>query len=118
MTVGDVSAVADLGVGLGSLLITTSYLREFESEADQYAFDHMLHANMDPIAFASIMDRLSSNQLSGENKPDNESEYKESKDTPTILDYLASHPRTIDRIEQAKRYSECFKQGLRVCEAK
>ena len=121
MTVGDVSTIADLGVGLGSLLITTSYLREFESEADQYAFDHMFHANMDPIAFASIMDRLSSHQLSGENKPDNESEYKEakeSKDTPTILDYLASHPRTIDRIEQAKRYSECFKQGLKVCEAK
>ena len=120
MTVGDVNAVADLGVGLGSLLLSSSYSREFESEADRYAFDQMLHANIDPIAFARIMNRLSRYELSSDKDPETKdsqkNDVKESTSKPTILDYLASHPRTTDRIEQAKRYSECFKQGLKVCE--
>jgi len=33
-----------------------------------------------------------------------------------LLDYLSTHPTTKKRIEQARHYSESFKQGLTVCE--
>ena len=39
---------------------------------------------------------------------------KQKKDDD-VMDYFASHPSTQKRVDLANRYSECFKQGLKVC---
>ena len=132
---GDNNGLADFGLGLGSVLVASSYSRGHESEADVYAFEKMLEAEIDPQAFSSIMDRMTQymenlekfdsdndKEADDENTADvsvkenkqNESEIGD-KDKSSILDYLDSHPNTDDRIEQAQHYSDCFQKGLKVC---
>lgn len=120
LMVGDSSGMADMGVGLGSLLVSSAYSRGHEAEADIYAFNHMLTANIDPVAFSTIMNRMTS-YMEGtakqktEKKESKEKKIQESKESNSILDYLASHPSTQKRVEIARQYSECFKKGLKEC---
>ncbi|CAA6808048.1 MAG: Unknown protein [uncultured Sulfurovum sp.] len=105
---GDGTAMGDMGVGLGSALLSSSYSRGHESEADKYAFDKMLKAGVDPKSFSNIMNRLTAYMS------DEYQDNKQKKDD-NVMDYFASHPSTQKRVDLANRYSECFKQGLTVC---
>ena len=107
MITGDTSGMGDFGVGLGTALVSSSYSRGHESEADRYAFDKMLQAKIDPKSFSNIMQRMTEYMATENNS-------STSKDN-NFLDYFASHPSTKERIEIANRYSECFRQGLTVC---
>ncbi len=106
MIAGDTSGMGDFGIGLGTALVSSSYSRAHELEADLYAFDKMLMSNIDPASFSHIMARMTHYMK------DNRSHNIKEKD---FLNYFASHPSTKKRIEMANRYSECFKQGLQVC---
>jgi Zn-dependent protease with chaperone function len=110
MISGDGSGLGDMGIGLGSALVSSSYSRGHESEADLYAFEKMLLAKIDPVSFSNIMNRMTE-YMSEENNETNTT--KEQGDD--VLDYFSSHPSTQERVELANRYSECFKQGLTVC---
>lgn len=133
---GDSNGLADFGLGLGSVLIASSYSRGHESEADVYAFEKMLTAGIDPKAFSAIMGRMTqymeefdqfeeevsddSNQAeTAEQEQDQEVEQTETKvadeSETSILDYLSSHPNTSERIELANHYSNCFNDGLEIC---
>lgn len=129
MVTGDSNGLADMGLGLGSVLLSSNYARDHESEADSYAFKHMLEAKIDPIAFSKIMNRMTQfmedkNSESESDKKldhiDNTDNSKQSKATKKkkkgILDYLSSHPSTEQRVERARQYSECFKKGMTSCE--
>ena len=109
--VGDVNGVADMGVGLGSLLVSSSYSREHENEADHYAFEKMLQLGIDPIAFTDIMGKMS-HYL----EDNNTTKREEEEDQLSV--YLSTHPETQLRMQRAKQYSECFKKGLKTCEIK
>ena len=111
MIVGDSNGLADMGVGLGSLLVSSSYSRGHESEADRYAFEQMLTAKIDPMAFSDIMNRMMSHM---EQSSKNDKNGKEPDED--VLDYLSSHPTTKERVEIAQQYSQCFKKGLTTCE--
>ncbi|GIT97426.1 M48 family metallopeptidase [Sulfurovum sp. TSL1] len=111
MIVGDSNGLADMGVGLGSLLVSSSYSRGHESEADRYAFEQMLTEKIDPMAFSDIMNRMMSYM---ERSSKHDKKGKESDED--ILDYVSSHPTTQARVKIAQQYSECFKQGLTTCE--
>lgn len=111
MIVGDSNGLADMGVGLGSMLVSSSYSRGHESEADLYAFEQMLAAKIDPMAFSDIMNRMMSYM---ERSIKHDKKGKESDED--ILDYLSSHPATQARVKIAQQYSECFKKGLNTCE--
>ena len=120
---GDNSAIVDVGLGVGSLLISSNYSRENEIEADLYAFQKMLDAGIDPNAFSEILNRMNAymEDFDGEetsNENADEAEYAEDNSEPksNILDYLSSHPSTQLRAEQARRYSECFKRSENPCE--
>ena len=109
---GDVSGTGDLGIGLGSLLITSGYSRRFEGQADQFAFNNMIKAGIDPIAFATIMDKITQSDKSSQ-----PSDSADGHAEITWIDYLSSHPNTQERIALAKRYARCFKDGLTTCPA-
>jgi predicted Zn-dependent protease len=107
---GDVSGAGDMGIGLGSLLVTTGYSRKFESEADAFAFEHMLKAGIDPTAFATIMDKITRFDPDYEASPS-----IEKSGNSGWSDYLSTHPNTRERISLAKQYAQCFRDGLLKC---
>ena len=117
---GDANGFADMGVGLGAILLSANYSRDYESEADQFAFDKMLEIGIDPIAFSNIMQRMTvySEELMGSGKQRDETVDTSDKDDSTdskISDYFSTHPATDKRKENAQRYSNCFKQGFKTC---
>ena len=103
--------LGDIGIGLGSALVSSKYAREHESQADMYAFKKMLKANIDPKSFSLIMNKMVEYM-------DDSNMTKESNTTQpdtNVLDYFASHPPTKERVNLANRYSECYKKGLTTC---
>ena len=119
LVTGDGSAFADAGVGLGSLLVSSHYSRNHETEADRYAFDRMLQAGIDPGAFGDIMARMSEAfEPPADEDPDAPERDAPDRDAPDrdgVLDYVASHPASADRVALARRYSECFRRGQTRC---
>lgn len=115
LATGDNSGLADLGLGIGSLLVSSNYSRGHESEADLYAFKQMLAAQIDPKAFSDIMHRMEA-YMEGTDLGDGEKAREPREGDNSLMDYLSSHPNTAERIERAKQYSECFQQGLSRCE--
>ncbi|MGS2717895.1 M48 family metallopeptidase [Eionea flava] len=123
---GDSSGIADLGLGLGAVLVSSHYSREHELEADTYAFEQMLKAQKDPIAFSKIMGRMEeyvAEVFSHSSVEDDSAEGVEQgahQDTEVVsdelVDYLSTHPPTAERQQNATRYSECFRQGLLQCD--
>ncbi|CAA6804044.1 MAG: Unknown protein [uncultured Sulfurovum sp.] len=107
---GDGSGFGDMGIGIGSALVSSAYSRGHESEADEYAFKKMLEVGIDPKSFSNIMNRMT---VYMEEKHKRSAEEEEEGDD--ILEYFSSHPSTEKRVALANRYSECFKQGLSIC---
>ncbi|MGB0847170.1 MAG: M48 family metallopeptidase [Thiolinea sp.] len=58
MITGEVSAVGEWAVAFPVFLMQSHYSREHESDADEFAFERMMKAGIDPIHFANIMQRL------------------------------------------------------------
>lgn len=84
--VGD---AATLGVAaIPAVLAQTRYSREFESEADEFAFTRLKQRGISPEKFADIMIRMAqSNEKASANKP---------------VGFLSTHPLTESRIERAR----------------
>jgi Zn-dependent protease with chaperone function len=108
MITGDITSVNNLAVALPVFLLESHYSRENETEADQYAFDRMIQANMDPIHFSTIMEKISSDPDS-EVTEDEDTQDSEDTNMDTVFKYLSTHPSTPERALQAERYSEKFK---------
>lgn len=102
IALGDLNGFAEMGVGLGSLLLNMHYSRDHEQRADLFAYEEMLKNHQDPIAFAAIM-----------NKMELYMQKTLGKETPLDPnEYISTHPQTKERIALAKHYSECFKNSL------
>jgi Zn-dependent protease with chaperone function len=79
--VGDISSLA---AGAPSALLEAGYSRDFERDADAYAADVLKRSGISVAHFADILERLdASHRASG---------------SGTVVDYLSSHPATMDRI--------------------
>ncbi len=79
---------ANLGTavaGLPAVLAQTKYSREFEADADKFAFDLLRHKGRSPEAFASIMTKLS----------------EENGSRAVGFHYLSTHPATEERVKNA-----------------
>lgn len=101
VALGDLNGFADMGVGLGSMLVNMHYSRDHESHADHFAFNEMVQNNIDPIAFATIMQKMQ-DYIEKELHEDQEG---------SLNEYFSTHPLTKQRIEEAKLYSECFRNS-------
>ena len=112
---GDNNGIADLGIGLGSLLVSSHYSRNHETEADRYAFKLMLKAKIDPKSFSTILSRITES-IDNIDNVDGEEVDPKNNDENGLWDYLSTHPSTETRVKQAKRYSECFQARLEICE--
>ena len=98
-------------------MLGAKYSREFEAQADQYAFEQLVKLKIDPIHFANIMQRIDKAQssLAQQQKLTETSDHKndrtgtedsQRRKAETCVAYLASHPEIRDRIEAAKLASQ------------
>jgi predicted Zn-dependent protease len=85
----DAASLSVAVAGLPALLAQTKYSREFEKEADEFAFDLLKEHGISPDAFASLMERLDSDS-----------------DETKHLSFIATHPATSERVERAREASE------------
>jgi len=88
---GDISSISSLSVTLPTILVQTRYSRQFELEADDYAFAFLTAHHIQPQVFATLLSRLEPN--SSKTAHTNE------------FDYLSSHPNTQERIARAKNHA-------------
>jgi predicted Zn-dependent protease len=86
---GDAVGVTFLAIALPTLLLQAEYSRQFETEADDYAFAHMKRHGVSPQAFADLMRRL-------------ENETGAARDDGAVMRYLGTHPATAERIRRAE----------------
>ena len=83
----DASSLTLAASGVPVMLVQAKYSREFETEADDFAFDLLKRHDLSPEHFANLMERLSA-------KPDAQFERRAS--------FLSTHPVTADRIARAR----------------
>lgn len=85
----DASSFTVAVAGLPALLAQTHYSRQFESEADEFAFKLLKQHHISPAAFATLMERLS----------------KGHEDDEKYVSFLSTHPVTADRVKRARQES-------------
>ncbi len=84
----DAASLSAAVTGLPVILAQTKYSRDFEREADEFAFDLLKRNHISTKSFARIMERLDK---------DNESKNR--------LSFLSTHPVTSDRIKRAREFN-------------
>ncbi len=84
----DAASLSTAVTGLPVILARTKYSRDFEREADDFAFDLLKRNHISTEAFASIMERLA-------------------KDSGSIekLSFVSTHPVTSKRIKRAREFN-------------
>ncbi|MEP1215330.1 MAG: M48 family metallopeptidase [Marinobacter sp.] len=99
MMTGDLSAFSDATVAVPAVLMSLSYSRDMEREADTFALQTLKANDIDPIHFANIMERL----LAAHGEGDAMETEGESNRWDSLEDMLSSHPVTGERIERFKQ---------------
>ncbi len=141
MAFGDVSWLADMGVGVGSFLVSSFYSRSHEIEADQFAYKHSLKAGINPASLGLILNRMEQDMLQGHGNRCDDAGVKKSKESNNTCDsandetshadlseldksdndsedlssYFSTHPSSAERTAMGRRYQICFEQGLTIC---
>ncbi|WIO75451.1 M48 family metallopeptidase [Porticoccaceae bacterium LTM1] len=108
---GDMNGVAELLLGIPVLLVNSAYSRDFETEADDYAYQNMKQEGIPLHHFADILSRMDHQHHHGdeankgeENKstdqgPVSHDTSDESSDKD-VMGYFSTHPLTKDRIKR------------------
>ncbi|MBT3206296.1 MAG: M48 family metallopeptidase [Gammaproteobacteria bacterium] len=105
MMTGDVSSASSIVYAIPSLLLELSYSREFESDADDFAYEFLVQNEIETIHFANIMTRLmeSANKVDNTNEAEltaaDHSDHDERNGFENMLPYLSTHPATKKRIQ-------------------
>lgn len=86
---GDAVGTTILAAAVPAILLRTRYSRQFESEADDYAFALLKRHGQSPQAFADVLRRLSLDE-------------HEPADPHSLRQYLSTHPATEERIRRAE----------------
>ena len=91
---GDVSSASTLVVAVPTFLLDNHYSRDFEADADSYAFASLAARGISPGRFAEVMQAMQ--------KADPHIRHESG--------YLSTHPPTVDRIVKAREASERFER--------
>lgn len=98
---GDVSSASSIIFTLPALILELAYSREFESEADDFAYDFLIQNEISPEHFANIMKLLADEEKVERGQEEvvdkTHPEYKVSED---VGHYLSTHPATSLRIQK------------------
>ncbi len=86
---GDIGSVVSLSAALPAQLMKSKYSRDFEREADDFAFDYLKRRAIPAESLSAILQRME----------------KKSAAPGSLPDYLSSHPATRERVERSRRSS-------------
>ena len=92
---GDAVSITQLAIALPTVLLQSSYSRDFEDEADVYAIQRLRALGVSPKNFADmliLMEDYHEKKAGGG---------KGASSASGALDYLSTHPLTAKRIERA-----------------
>ena len=95
---GDAVTITGLAVTLPTALLQSGYSREFEDQADSYAFVRLKEIGSSPKYFAQILARIDESRNKGDGANKNG---KQSGGAGRDFGYLSTHPATAQRIERA-----------------
>ena len=84
---GDVGSIMSLAAALPTVLLNSSYSRDFEREADDFALDYLQRRGLSTQALGDMLLRMEQKRGGGSDMPD----------------YLSSHPATRERAGKARR---------------
>lgn len=101
----DASSLSVLAAGLPTALVNAKHSREFESEADDFAYNKMVEQKIPLRNFANILSRLEhgarDKKDTQERTAKKEKEKNQSKQIDNDpMDFLSSHPATVERIKR------------------
>lgn len=113
MIAGDATTIDESVIAFPVFLMESQYSREHEEEADEFAFEKMMDAGIDPIAFATIMEKIGEVQTSEHTSENGEPSERNGEKAKELTDYLSSHPVTESRIEKAKEYSKIYRERFK-----
>lgn len=95
---GDAVSITGMAVTLPTALLQSGYSRDFEDEADSYAFQRLKEVGLSPKYFAEILTLMEEHRYKD---ADSKKVYKKTADGDGALDYLSTHPATAGRIKRA-----------------
>lgn len=95
---GDVSGVSGVVLGVPTFLLDNHYSRDFETEADERAFEYLRGQGISPAWFARIMARMESDDDQGQE--DEEGEADDARDDGPAT-WASTHPPTGARQRRA-----------------
>ncbi len=89
--------VGSIAAGIGSLTFVQPFSRDQELEADRLGVRYISRAGYDPVGMTSFLSKMRENsrleaRIAGRNP-----------DAVDARDIMSTHPRTVDRVEQAMR---------------
>jgi len=113
MVTGDLSSSDDLLITLPTLLSTSAFSRQHEEEADDFAFKLMKKANIDPLHFAHIMEKITGIDHTKNEKKEADMDEKSKSRIKKVFSYLSSHPITEERIKRAEEASKLIPESVR-----
>jgi Zn-dependent protease with chaperone function len=113
---GDVSSVASLAATIPTVMLHTSYSRDFEREADRFAFELLRKTGRSPRLLGESLASLESHARGAQEcrvPSDAQEAAAEKSDAPRPkpskakeLGYLSSHPPTEERMKAAEEASQ------------
>lgn len=83
---GDIGSLVSVTAALPALLVQSKYSRDFEREADDFAFDYLKRRGIPTESLTAILLRMEQKAGASHNGPD----------------YLSSHPATQERAERSR----------------
>ena len=96
---GDAVSITSLAATLPTVLLQTGYSKNFEFEADTYAFQRLKEIGSSPKYFAEMMTLLEDYHVRKTGATPEPG--KRGKGARGVSDYLSTHPDTAKRIERA-----------------
>lgn len=104
MITGDVSSASSAVIAMPSILLELAFSREFEREADDFAYEFLIANNIQPVYFADIMQRLtlSQKELAANTKSGVKGRDDKDETLEEFLPYLSTHPAMKQRIQRFK----------------
>ena len=93
---GDVGSASTVVVAIPTFLLQNHYSRDFEAQADEYAFQALAAHGISPRAFADVMRKL---------------QKQDADDDDT--EYTSTHPLTAERIARAEAAADAFEKNKR-----
>ncbi|GAA5218129.1 M48 family metallopeptidase [Corallincola platygyrae] len=107
LVAGDVSVFGDLFAALPTIIVSSSYSRDFERDADEFAFTFLKDHELSPKLFANVMRKMMlAHEAKSEGDEGEEHTHGDDPDESSWLDYLSSHPASQERIERAEAAAE------------